>query len=151
MPLCRRALVVAVLLLSGSRAAAAQATRIRITASPALMRISAAVAGFQPTPVVDASTTYQVRVQNGSQRKITARLDANMPAGTTLRVTLAAPAGGVSLGAVTLDITDRDVVVAIPVGTNDNPSIIYEFSATLAAGVVPSSMRTVTYTLVNYP
>lgn len=145
------AVLLTVLLLTSGRAVGAQLNRVRITTNPALMRITTAIAGSQPAAVTNSATTYNVRVLSGGQRKITGRLNANMPPGTTLEVTLAAPTGANALGPVTLDVADRDLVTAIPVGTNQNPTITYRFSATVTAGVIPSSTRTVTYTLANYP
>jgi len=149
-PTCRWTLAV-LLLLVISGTAAAQANRVKVSGNPGTLRISSAVAGLQPTPVSDALTTYMVKVASGGPRKITAQLDIPMPAGVTLTMALAAPAGATSLGAVSLDATPRDLVVNIPVGTNATQSITFQLDATVLAGVVPASTRNVTLTLANYP
>lgn len=114
------------------------------------MRINTAVAGSQPTSVTNAVTTYNVRVNKTSNKKITAGLNTNMPANVTLTVTLSAPPGATSLGAITLTTTAQDAVVNIT-NVNVTQSITYQLSATVAAGVIPSSTRTVTFTLLDYP
>jgi hypothetical protein len=143
---------VAVLLVT-SKAAFAQS--IAVSGSPPLMRISTAVAGSAPTPITDNSTTYTVvtpAAHVALNFKITAQLDAAMPAGTTLTATFAAPTkGGTSSGAVALDVTARNVVTAIPKKANESVGITYQFSATVAAGVVPFSSRTVTITILAGP
>jgi hypothetical protein len=85
------------------------------------------------------------------KKQITAQLNANMPAGTTLTATLAAPAGATSVGAIALTTTAQALVINIPRGIIATHSITYQFSATAAAGVIPNTSRTVTLTLINYP
>jgi hypothetical protein len=140
----------ALLLVLSSSAVGAQT--VVVSGNPGLLRISAAIAGSQPTPVSNAATTYTVVTLTPNRTyKITARLNTPMPVGTTLQVTLAAPPGATSLGAVSLDATARDVVTLIPKNTNATRAITYNFSATTAAGVVPSTSRTVTLTIVQAP
>ena len=142
-----------VLLLSGwSQAARAQFTVLSVSGSPASFTISTAMAGLQPAGFPNAATTYFVKAKNpaGPQR-ITARLDSPMPAGTTLTISLVASPGATSLGAVSLDATARDVVVNIDKENGASYGITYTFTATVAAGVVPSQSRTVTLTMSSYP
>lgn len=143
--------VFAALLLSGSRAASAQT--ISVSGNPAKLRITAAVAGSQPTSVSNSATTYTVVTPNPAGRtyKITAQLNAPVPANVTLTVTLAAPAGGTSVGPVALDMTARDVVTGIPRRTNSTRSITYQLSATVLAGVVASTNRNVLLTVLKFP
>ena len=143
--------VIAALLLSGSRAAFAQT--ISVSGNPAALKITAAVAGSQPTSVSNSVTTYTVVTPNPANRtyKITAQLNAPMPANVTLTVTLAAPAGGTSVGPVPLDMTARDVVTGIPKSTNSTQSITYQLSATVLAGVVASTNRNVLLTVLKFP
>ena len=143
--------VVTALLLLGSRAVGAQT--IVVSGNPGLLRINTAVAGSQPASVSNNSTTYTVVTPNPAGRtyKITAQLNSPMPAGVTLTATLAAPAGATSVGAVALDMTARDVVTGIPRQTNATRSITYQLSATVLAGVIPSSNRIVTLTVLRFP
>jgi hypothetical protein len=57
----------------------------------------------------------------------------------------------VSLGAVALDVTGRNLVTGIRKNMSVTQSITYQLSATAAAGVVPLSSRTVTLTIIQYP
>jgi hypothetical protein len=140
-------------LLASSKAAFAQT--IAVSGSPAILHITTAIAGSAPVAITNSSTTYTVVIPQGHVSptfKVTAQLDAAMPAGTTLTATLAAPAaGGTSTGAVALDITPRDMVTGIPKKINSTQGITYTFSATPAAGVVPVSTRTMTLTVLAFP
>ncbi len=116
------------------------------------MTISAVVAGNQPTAVTDATTTYFVRVKKASGTgSISARLNANMPVGTSLSLTLTPSAGATSLGPVSLSTVGQAVVTGIQKENGSTLGITYVFSATPAAGVVPIQSRTVTLTLVAVP
>ena len=143
--------VLAALLLSGSRAVFAQT--IAVSGNPAALKITAAIAGSQPTSISNSVTTYTVVTPNPANRtyKITAQLNAPMPANVTLTVTLAAPAGGTSVGPVDLDMTARDVVTGIPRQTNSTQGITYQLSATVLAGVVASTNRNVLLTVLKFP
>lgn len=147
----RRGWLGAVLLFMGSRAAFAQT--LAVSGSPAgLLRISSAVAGSQPISVSNATTTYTVVTPPANRLyNVTARLNAAMPTGVTLTATLAAPAGATSLGPVALDATARNVVTGITRNTTATQGITYQLSATVLAGVVPNSSRTVTLTIVQAP
>jgi hypothetical protein len=146
----RRGWLGAVLLFMGSRAAFAQT--LAVSGSPGLLRISSAVAGSQPISVSNATTTYTVVTPPANRLyNVTARLNAAMPAGVTLTATLAAPAGATSLGPVALDATARNVVTGVTRNTNATQGITYQLNATVLAGVVPNSSRTVTLTIVQAP
>lgn len=118
---------------------------IAFTGSPSLV-ISSATAGSAPTSAT-ANATYAVTT-NESSRKITAQINSAMPSGATLSVTLAAPAGGTSAGAVQLSTTAQDVVTGISTLNASGLNVTYGLAATAAAGVIPASTRTVTYTIV---
>ena len=143
--------MVTALLLLSSRAVRAQT--IVVSGNPAALKITTAVAGSQPASVSDNSTTYTVVTPNPANRtyKITAQLNAPMPTGVTLTASLAAPAGATSVGAVALDLTARDVVTGIPRQTNATRTIAYQLSATVSAGVITSSTRIVTLTVLQFP
>jgi len=141
-----RSAVVILALLLGSRVLSAQ-NSLTVSGSPPLLRVNTAVAGSQPNPVTTATTTYTVQVSSGGSRRITGRLSAAVPAGTTVTVTLDAPPGATSLGAVVLDATERDLVINIPRPTNATLTITYVFSGTVTAGVVANNSRSVTLRL----
>ena len=140
----------ALLLLASGSAVAAQT--ILVSGNPALLRISSAVAGSQPTAVTNATTTYTVvtPVPNRTYN-ITAQLNSPMPVGTTLEITLAPPPSATSLGPVALDATARNVVLGVRRNLTSTQSITYRFSATTAAGVIPSTNRLVTLTILQAP
>ena len=141
-------MLLAALLLFGGRAASAQTTALP-TLGP--ITIASAVAGSQPTPVVNASTVYSTILVFTGQKKIVAQLNANMPTGVTLGVKITGASAATSLGPVNLDIAARDIVLGTNTFYYTNVNVIYTLTATVAAGVVPSTSRTVTFTLLNYP
>lgn len=119
---------------------------ISVTGAPTLT-INSAVAGQQPQPVVDTTSTYSVST-NGTNRRITASINTQMHAYTTLEIQLAAPGSGTSTGYKTLSTTAADVVTGISQVAAPNKMITYRFSATTSAGVLTSSC-TVTLTLTD--
>lgn len=136
--------LVAAVLLTGGRAAAAQIPSL----GP--LTITSATAGAQPNAVT-GSTAYSTVVFFTGTMRVNARLDVNMPANTTMMVRVTAPSGGTSLGNVSLDKTPRDVVIAATPAFFTNVTIFYTFSGTVLAGVLPIATRTVTFTLLTYP
>ena len=153
MKLASTLLLVLGLLLTGSRPATAQFTSLSVTASPATMTISTIpFAGQQPNSITDASTSYRLTSLFAGQKKLTAQLNAAMPAGVTLKATFIAAGGGsTSNGAITLDATARDMVVNIGNVFSSTQTITYVLSAIVTAGVIPLQSRTVTITLANFP
>ena len=149
--------VLALVALSGPALAATTATQTvtyevtainSITASgdPGALTINAAVAGSPPTAVTDATTTYAVTT-NQSAIKVTGSINTAMPANVTLKVTLVAPTGATSAGAVTLGIVAANLVTGIATLNESALTITYELSATATAGVVASASKTVTLTI----
>jgi hypothetical protein len=129
----------------------AHAQILLVSGNPTTMTVTGAVAGSQPLTLTENSTTYTVSALAIQPKKITAQINTNMPLGVTLTVVLVAPSGATSAGRVALDNIARDVVTNI---TNTVPQariIEYQFTATVSAGVIPVSTRTVTLTLLNYP
>ncbi|MFI5228692.1 MAG: hypothetical protein ACHQWU_06470 [Gemmatimonadales bacterium] len=128
------------------------AQTLSVSGSPAALKITAAVAGSPPNAAVNAATTYTVKARRANQpRKITAQLDSPMPGGTTLMIDLTPVTTSTGAGPVNLTTAAQDLVVNITNTTNRTGAISYTFSATTAAGVVPSSTRTVTFTLLASP
>jgi hypothetical protein len=136
----------ALLLLAGSRVGAAQTLTVNPpTAGP--LTINTAVAGQEPTGVAAGGGTYTVGVKkNKGITRITARLSAPLPAGTTLSITLAAPGGGaLSVGAVQLTTSAQSVVTNLPDQSTTffNNAITYSFNANSSAGVLALQTATV--------
>jgi hypothetical protein len=121
---------------------------ISVSGNPGALIVNTADPGSQPTAVTDASTSFSITTNNSS-RKITGSLDSAMPANTSLKVTLTAPTGGASAGQVTLNATAQDLVTGISTLAESGKTISYEFSATLDAGIISSSQRTVTFTIAD--
>ena len=143
-------LLATALLAIAGRAVGAQT--VAVSGNPGLLRISAAVAGSQPIAVTNGSTTYTVTTPAPNRTyKVTAQLNVALPPGVTLTATFAAPPGATSNGPVALGVTALDAVTGIPRNTNSTQSITYQLSATVAAGVVTLSSRTVTLTIVRFP
>jgi hypothetical protein len=155
---CRRCLsLLAMMSAIGSTAAAQTATQtltfqvdainqIAFTGSPSLV-INTALAGTNPNSVTTA-VSWAVTT-NQSNAKITASLNASLPADVVLSVELAAPTGATSTGAQSLGITSVDLVTGITRVAEGALGVTYTLSATAAAGVVASTTRTVTYTITG--
>lgn len=130
--------------------AAVQAQTITVSGSPGTISIQSAVAGEDLTDASNSATTYGVRTRRNRPAKITATLSTALPAGVTMRITLAEPSGATSAGAVTLTTVAQDVVTNIPGNVNvSGLTITYELSSTLAAGDVALTSRTVTLTIIE--
>lgn len=119
---------------------------LAVSGSTASLTVNSATAGSAPNAVTDASTSYAITT-NETNRKITGKLNTDMPSGVTLSVTLAAPTGATSAGKTALSSTDADLVTGISTLNESGKSITYELAATSAAGVVSSASKTVTLTI----
>jgi hypothetical protein len=120
--------------------------QISVSGSPSLV-VNTATAGSGLTSAT-AAGTYAVTT-NGTNRKITASIDTNMPSGVTLSVSLGAPTGATSTGTVTLSTTAQDVVTGITTVNQSGLSVSYGLSADITAGVVAAGNKTVTYTITT--
>ena len=127
--------------------------KIATSGNPAPLTISTGTAGSDNlTPVADNSTTYSITQNFGNTVKITANLDAALPAGYTLTMALGSTKG-TSAGSV--DISNAtsgsavNVVTAIQKGADAAQSINYTFSAHASAGTMSSTSKMVTLTLTN--
>ena len=121
---------------------------IAVSGNPGALIVNTAVPGSQPTAATDATTSYSITTNN-SDKKITGVLSAAMPSNTALKLNLTAPTGGSSAGQVTLTATDQDLVTDISTLAQSGLGVAYEFSATLSAGIITSSVRTVTLTVAD--
>ena len=113
------------------------------------LTVNSATAGQAPS-ANSAASSYAITT-NESNKKITAGLNTNMPAGLTLQLTLGAPSGATSTGALTLTTTAQDAVTGISTLNASGLSISYTLTATSAAGVVAQASKTVTFTIVTGP
>lgn len=123
---------------------------LQASGDPGVLAVSSAIAGQEPDPVSDASAAYDLLdAEAGS--KITGRLDAPLPEGVALQVTLEPPPGASGEGPVTLTTTDQELVILIQSGSYTGLTIEYDFSATVEAGVIPVASRDVVFTVVGAP
>jgi len=123
---------------------------ISISGNPGGLIVGTASAGSNPNPVSDSTTSYHLTT-NGSSKKITGQLDATMPDYTTLTVNLTAPSGGTSAGDVALNSSAANLVTGITRSRGSALGITYTFAATVEAGIVASTSRTVTFTIIDGP
>lgn len=123
--------------------------QISVTGTPSLT-ISTATAGTAPGAVTNSASSWAVTT-NGSAKKLTASINSAMDAGVTLSLTAVAPSVGTSAGKKSLSTTSTDLVTGIAGVAESGMGLTYELAATLAAGVVASSSKTVTFTLVTGP
>ena len=124
--------------------------RIAITGGTVTLAINTGAAGTDAlTAVSNATSTYAITQNNSAATKITANLDAAMPKGH-LTIALAAGTGATSAGTVDIsDGTARNVVTAIPMGATTGNAITYSFSANASEGLLTSTSKTVTLTVVD--
>jgi hypothetical protein len=144
----RMAIVVGTLAAMIARPLAAQT--ITVSGDPAVLAIHSAIAGAEPDPVSEATTTYAVTTTAANQR-IVARLDAPLPYGVTLTVRLAAPPGATSRGPVRLSMADQELVTVATPGSHAGLAVAYTLTATVGAGPTPSLSRAVTLSVVTGP
>jgi len=119
---------------------------LAVSGNPAAFTVNSATAGNQPVSIQDSSTTYNITT-NESSKVITGALDVALPSGLSLDVTLTAPTGATSAGAVTLTTVSQNLVTGISQVAESNLGITYDFSATVSAGTQTLDTRTVTYTI----
>jgi hypothetical protein len=116
-----------------------------LSGDPQVLIIRSAIAGFSPDPAQDGGTVYSIEVAETSD--IVAQLDGAMPPGVTLRISLETPTGATGTGTVSLSTAPQALVRSIPPGTYTALGIVYELSATVAAGVVSLDARQVVFTV----
>lgn len=149
MKLVGRAVLVAMLQVMLPVAACAQAA-LSVSGNPGALAISTAVPGGPPEAVSDQTTSYNLTGITTTSR-VVGRLSQSLPAGVTLKVTLAAPGGATSLGAVTLTTSDQNLVRLIPPGNYSGLAIRYELSAATSAGVTAVSNVEIMLTVLSDP
>lgn len=120
---------------------------ISVSADPGPLVVSNAAAGDSPGVAMDEQTTWTLTT-NGSNKRITGLVDASMPAGVSLLVTLVAPDGASSTGEVALSPTAQTLVSQISEVHSAGLRVTYTLSATTQAGVIARDQRSVTFTIV---
>lgn len=127
--------------------------KIATSGNPGPLTITTGTAGVDAlASVSDNSTTYSITQNFGNTVKITAHMDAALPAGYQLDLNLASSKG---TSAGTVDISNAtsgsavDVVTSIQRGADAGQTISYTFSATASAGTLSSTSKTITLTLTN--
>ena len=122
----------------------ASINNLSVSGNPQALVISASSDGLNLDSATDATTTYNFMVNSAANKKITASINADMPTETSLRVTLS---GVGSTGPQTLSTSTVDVVTGLNKTARTGQAITYVFSATVAAGEISSTSRTVTLTV----
>jgi hypothetical protein len=127
--------------------------KIATSGNPGPLTITTGTAGVDALDAVtDNSTTYSITQNFGNTVKITAHMDAALPAGYQLSLGLASTKG---TSAGTVDISNAtsgsavDVVTGIQRGADAGQTITYTFSASATAGPLASTSKIVTLTLTN--
>ena len=114
------------------------------------MTIVVPLAGSDVAAVTNSVGTYTVTTRpNDVNTRIRGQLSVPLPTGMSLAVALAAPAGAVSQGSVTLNaLTPVDLVTAIPNKTSSLAlAMTYTYRAPAASGNTAATIITVNYTL----
>ncbi|MEP6732488.1 MAG: hypothetical protein ABJE10_17715 [bacterium] len=120
-------------------------SRVAFSGTAGPITVTTANPGSAPTSASMGGTSYAITTNETNQR-ISASLNSPMPAGVTLAVSLAAPAGASSMGSMTLGTASADVVTGISLVNASALPIVYTLSASANAPVAPGT-RTVTYTI----
>lgn len=121
---------------------------IAISGGAVTLSVNSAVAGSAPTSVTDETHTYAITT-NEQHRAIQASIDADMPQGVTLLMSLESPSAEATSTVVALSTTPARAVTGISTLAVANKKITYTMNATADAGVVPTITRVVTLTIVD--
>ena len=110
------------------------------------LSINTTTAGENPDPI-ESTSSYNIS-SNGTDKKITAQLDEDMPEGLTLQSNMSAPRGAQSTGYQTLSSNAVDLCSGVTKVMGSGLQILHKATATLV--VAPQTYsRTVTYTITN--
>lgn len=121
---------------------------LRVSGNPGTLVIQTGTAGSEPDTAVDSSTTYNLTT-NDTNKKIVGQTNSDMPEYTSLKINLTAPTGAASEGDRVLSTSPTDLVTGISKKKGTALGITYKFSAQVEAGIVNSSQRTVTLTVLE--
>jgi hypothetical protein len=119
---------------------------LSVNGPPAAIVINTANAGAEPDTLTK-STTYAITTNE--TKKITGKLNEDMPAGVTLKIKLAAPTGGSSPALpVKLTAGEVDLVTGVSKIAETGLIVTYTLSATAEAGAIAlNSLKSVTLTI----
>lgn len=112
------------------------------------LAINEAVAGENPKPASDDTTTYAITT-NGTNKKITAQIEEAMPAGLTLSISLANPTGEGVSDNVELSMVAADVITGISNVSSSGRTVTYTLNATAEAAVTADQAANVTLTIAD--
>jgi hypothetical protein len=121
--------------------------QIGVTSAPAALVLDRATAGGPLTSVATSGGSWSITT-NEQNRKISASLDQDLPAGITLEVALGAPAGASSQESVALRTAAADLVTGINAQSAVGLPVTYRLTASPQVAPV-STTRTVTFTIVT--
>jgi len=127
--------------------------KIATSGNPGGLTITTGTAGTDAlTTVSDNTTNYSITQNVAGTVKVTANLDAALPAGYTLQMNLASTKG-TSAGTVDVSGTTPgaavNVVTGVAMGADAAQTITYTFGANASAGTLLSTNKIVTLTLTN--
>lgn len=100
-------------------------------------------------PVISKSAATYAVTTNEVNRRIMVAIDAPMPDGTTLTMTMAAPSGGRAIESVALSTTPQTAVTGISLLNQGGLAIEYSVIAAPGSVVKAAANRTVSLTLVS--
>ena len=120
---------------------------VNITLADATLNLVISSIPFGGQGEATASSSYAL-VNNKPGQKITASLDSNMPAATSLQLTAAAPTGATAAGAVSLSSTPATIATGVNNVNQSGLGLAYSFKASEQASTA-AFVRTVTYTVLS--
>lgn len=146
--MCKRSIVLGFLF--GLASPFLNADTLSISANPSAFTINTAVAGQQPDPLINISTTYNFTTSALLKKRITGKVNSALPAGVTLQLQLTAPSGASSAGAVTLTTTAQNLVTGIPPNaTGTGLTMTYTLTGTVNASKVTNANRNITLSIIQ--
>jgi hypothetical protein len=122
---------------------------IKVSGNPQPLIIHKAKAGKEPESAVDTSTTYTLQVPPNATTTLSVSIDSPMPEGTNLFVSLSTPGEHNKSPTIPLKVVPQVVLTRILAGIYEDLTITYEYSATVAAGIVPLSSKNIVFTLTE--
>lgn len=123
-----------------------EATELTLSGNPQPLTISQATAGENPISAIDTSTTFSLRIPSNTKIYILGSLDSTMPPHTNLKIRMNASK---SKPSTSLNVSPQKLSSLFKEGQHDNIPITYEYSATVAAGVLPPTAKIVFFTVVE--
>ncbi|MCD6360566.1 MAG: hypothetical protein J7M38_06820 [Armatimonadetes bacterium] len=122
---------------------------LSVSSDTICLTVDTATAGSEPAGAT-CTATYDITtncVQDG--KKITGRIDADMPEGLTLKVAAEAPTGAVSAGEKVLSTTPTDLVTGIDAVAESGLGLTFRLETAVEAGAAITVTRTFTMTITD--